>query len=447
MRTILHNAQIINEGLSRRGWVLICADRIEAVGEGPAPRELLEAGDTEARDLQGHWLLPGVIDSHVHFREPGMEHKACIASESRAAAAGGVTSVMEMPNTNPATTTIAAWQDKRERAAKDSVVNYAFYIGATNSNLEELRRADYTKIPGIKLFMGSSTGGMLVDGDDALSGIFQSGQLIMVHCEDEQTIRENLARAQSERPGAELPVSLHPLIRSAEACYRSTAHALALARKYDARLHVAHLTTAEELELFNPADEKITAEVCVAHLLFTADDYKQLGSLIKCNPAVKEARHRQALRKALCEGRIATVSTDHAPHTLEEKMRNTIKAPSGMPMVQFSLPAMLSLAAEGEWTPELVIEKMAHNQARLFGIEGRGFIRPGYYADLVEVDPDGTTTVTPEIIKSKCGWSPLAGRTLRTKVLSTWVNGRQVYSASEPECFHPGAAQPLRFRR
>ena len=446
---LLHNALIVNEGRHFIGYLSISEDGlIETVREGQPTAEMLaEAGD-DARDLEGHLLMPGVIDSHVHFREPGGEHKATIASESRAAVAGGVTSFMEMPNTSPATTTLEALEDKFARAGRDSMANYSFWIGATRSNIDVLRAVDYTRVPGVKLFMGSSTGGMLVDGEDALAQVFQLPVLIAAHCEDEAIISQNtrtvkeLYKERIEEP----PILWHPQIRSALACYKSSARAVELAKRFGSRLHIMHLTTAEELELLMEGDPKITAEVCVAHLLFSDQNYARLGTLIKCNPAVKSAVHRHALRRALSYGLISTVSTDHAPHTLEEKEQPLFKAPSGMPMVQFSLPVMLDLSMQGEWPLELVVQKMCHSQADIFSVEKRGYLRPGYHADLVEVDLDGVTQITPETILSKCGWSPLMGTALRSRVLTTWVNGRIAYTAAAGPA-PASAAQPLRFTR
>ena len=450
MSELLHNAIIINEGNRFHGWVSISSEGIiDDLGEGPAPQVLLSASGVTARDMKGHWLLPGVIDSHVHFREPGMEHKATIAGESRAAAAGGVTSFMEMPNTRPATTSAEALADKMERASRDSVINYSFFAGATSDNLDFLRGCDYSRVPGVKLFMGSSTGGMLVNESDALREIFSLPALIMTHCEQEEIIRENMSRVKGLYPEGEAPLAWHPEIRSALACYASTARAVALARELGTRLHVAHLTTAEEITLFRPGDPQITAEACVAHLLFTDEDYSTLGTRIKCNPAVKGRRHREALRRAVASGLVATVSTDHAPHTLAEKESGTLDAPSGMPMVQFSLPAMLHMALEeGLWSPETVVERMCHSQARVFGIVGRGFIRKGYRADLVEVDPESETEVNRQTIVSACGWSPLEGRRLRSRVITTRVNGRTVYCHMAPEATgFERLSMPLEFKR
>ena len=439
---LIHNAIIINEGERFHGHIEVRDGRIARIGRGPAPQDLIEKYGESVHDAQGHWLLPGVIDSHVHFREPGMTHKADIRSESRAAVLGGVSSFMEMPNTSPATTTLEALEQKHEIAAACSLANYSFYIGATSTNMDELEAVDYTRVPGIKLFMGSSTGGMLVEREEALERIFKMGQLVAVHCEDEAIIRENLARVKhmykvgEGQSGDDLPFTLHPEIRSTLACYASTAAAVERARRHGTRLHVMHLTTEEELALFEPGDRQITAEACIAHLLFSDEDYAKLGARIKCNPAVKGPRHRAALREAVRRGLIRTVSTDHAPHTLKEKMRPLLSAPSGMPMVQYSLPVMLHLAGQGQWTPEHVVQLMCHNQADNFGVVDRGYLRDGYWADIVEVDPDGVTEIHAQTgslsklgestIASKCGWSPLEGMSLRGRVVSTWVNGEQV---------------------
>ncbi len=450
MSELLYNALIINEGSRFMGWVRISPEGFIAdIGDGSVPHALLHNPDITARDLKGNWLLPGVIDSHVHFREPGLEHKATIATESRAAAAGGVTSFMEMPNTRPATTTADALADKMSRAANDAVINYAFFAGAANDNLSFLRECDYTHVPGIKLFMGSSTGGMLVNEEKALREIFSLPVLIAVHCEQEEIIRENMLRAKELYPSGNAPLSWHPEIRSALACMTSTQRAVRLARELGTRLHVTHITTAEELSLFRAGDDRITAEACVAHLLFTDEDYSSLGTLIKCNPAIKSRVHRDALRKAVASGIVSTVSTDHAPHSLEEKGAGTLDAPSGMPMVQFSLVSMLHMALEEQlWTPETVVERMCHSQARAFGIDKRGFIRKGYYADMVEVDPNGETCITSHNIVSKCGWSPLEGRTMRSKVITTRVNGHTVYCHAAPEAIgFFKRAMPLTFNR
>lgn len=354
---------------------------------------------------------------------------------------------MEMPNTNPATVSLEALEDKFRRAQKDSVANYSFWVGATRDNIDVLRSVDYSRVPGVKLFMGSSTGGMLVDGEDSLAEIFKLPVLVAAHCEDESIVRANMQTVKELYAGRDPEILWHPQIRDVLACYKSTAHAVALAAKYGTRLHVMHLTTAQELDLFSEDNPNVTAEVCVAHLRFTDVDYARLGTRIKCNPAVKSAVHRDALRRAVRAGLVSTISTDHAPHTLDEKSGGLFEAPSGMPMVQFSLPAMLDLALCGEFSPRTVVHKMCHAQADIFGIQGRGYIREGYAADLVHVNPDAETVVDKEIILSKCGWSPLEGERLRSKIIRTWVNGRQVYDSMSGVREDVHAALPLRFGR
>lgn len=448
MRELLHNATIINEGRQFHGYVEISEDGfIASVGDGDPGTALLDGYRGAATDIQGQWLLPGVIDSHVHFREPGGEHKATIFTESRAAVAGGVTSFMEMPNTTPSTTSPAALEDKFRRAAQDSAANYSFYIGATKDNIETLKSVDYSRVPGVKLFMGSSTGGMLVEGDDTLSQIFKLPALVAVHCEDEATIRAGMQAVQALYAGRTPEIEWHAQIRGVLACCRSTVQAIALAERYGTRLHIMHLSTLQELNMLRTANPRITGEACMAHLLFDERDYTTLGTRIKCNPAVKSSAHRDALRLAVRQGDIATVSTDHAPHTLEEKSRVLYSAPSGMPMIQFSLPAMLHMALNGEWTVEAVVQRMCHSQADTFGVEGRGYIRPGYRADLVQVDPCANTTINRKAILSKCGWSPLEGRTLVTRVRKTWVNGHLVWDSALGVTARPGQASPLRFAR
>ncbi|MBP3473116.1 MAG: dihydroorotase [Paraprevotella sp.] len=435
MRIWIHNTILVNEGRSTRGSLLIEDGRIASIREGHAPESIPEADRTV--DARGALLLPGVIDDHVHFRQPGLTHKADIASESRAAAAGGVTSYMDMPNVIPQTTTIERLEEKFALAAAESRVNYSFFFGATNTNTETLPHLNPKRVCGVKLFMGSSTGDMLVDSDNALRRIFESSPLpIMTHCEDSAVISANMAACR-ERWGDDPDVSHHPEIRSAEACYRSTAQAVRLARETGARLHVAHVTTARELELFpsgplcDPATgqlaKRITAEACIPHLYFTDADYARLGTRIKCNPAIKTAADRDALRHALTDGRIDVVATDHAPHLLQEKQGGCVKAMSGMPMVQFSLPAMLSLTDEGVLPVERVVELMCHAPARLFGIERRGFLREGYQADLVLVRPSEPWTPDAGTVLSKCGWTPMEGMPLRWRVEQTWCNGVPVY--------------------
>lgn len=448
MRQLLYNAQIINEGKRFIGYLEISEyGTIAKIGTGEVPAGLLSTYSENSIDLKGEWLLPGVIDSHVHFREPGGVHKATIYSESRAAVAGGVTSYMEMPNTNPSTTSLEALADKFKRAAKDSVANYSFYIGATKDNIDILKATDYTRVPGVKLFMGSSTGGMLVEGEDTLSEIFKLPALVAVHCEDEATIRANTEAVKRLYGDTEPGVEWHPQIRNVLSCCISTAHAINLAKHFNTRLHIMHLTTKQEVDMLSAAPEKVTGEVCVAHLLFDDRDYSCLGTRIKCNPSVKSVLHREALREAVRRGIVSTISTDHAPHTLEEKSHGLFGSPSGMPMVQYSLPAMLDLALKGEWSVETVVDRMCHRQAETFGIEKRGYIREGYAADLVQVDPQGCTIVTAASVLSKCGWSPLEGKRLRSRVMRTWVNGKQIYGAVTGISEENVNAQPLSFRR
>lgn len=459
---LIKNATIVNEGHSLKGSVLVEGDEIKAVfHEG----DILPS-DTDVVDAEGMYLLPGVVDDHVHMRDPGLTHKADMESETLAAAAGGVTSVMDMPNVNPQTTTIELWQQRMDYAQKHCHVNYAFYLGATNDNLDEIKKMDTHSIPALKLFMGSSTGGMLVDQENLLREIFRScPTLIMTHCEATGRINQRMQEAQ-KLWGDDPDVIHHDWIRDDEACYESTSLAVRLAQETGARLHVAHITTAKELELLTQtrlseeqeksdgsqkeATDKwqdtagnITAEVCPQHLFFCNEDYKTKGTLIKCNPAIKADTDRQALRKALQEGLINIIGTDHAPHLLCEKEGGARKAVSGMPLVQFSLPLMLTLATEGLCTMERIVEVMCHNPVRLFGIQKRGFIRPGYKADLVLVKSK-EWKIRREDVLSKCGWSPLEGETLRWAVAKTWVNGQCVYDKDkgvEPNVY----GKPLKF--
>ena len=422
MKTVIRHATILNEGERYEASLLIGAgiiEHIEREGDISLP-------GAEVVDARGCLLIPGVIDDHVHMRDPGLTHKATMDSETCAAAAGGVTTVMDMPNTIPQTTTIQTWQEKMQIGAQHCHVNYAFYLGATNDNLEEIRRVDATRVPGIKLFMGSSTGNMLVDDEETLRQIFrQSPTLVMTHCEDTRRINRRMAEMQALY-GDDPDVGHHPDIRDAEACYASTALAVRMARETGARLHVAHITTERELALFSSDNAQITAEACVAHLLFCRKDYARLGTRIKCNPAIKETSDRNALRLALNDGRITTVATDHAPHQLSEKQGGCRRAASGMPMVQFSLPAMMTLADEGILPHQRVVELMCHAPARLFDIEGRGFIREGYQADLTLLRHT-PWEVTSDCIQSLCGWSPMEGQTLAWHVERTWVNGQMVW--------------------
>lgn len=428
---MIQNARIINEGRSFTGSVFICGDRIAAVYEGEIPASAEVAG-AEVIDATGLWLLPGVIDDQVHFREPGLTHKGDIASESRAAVAGGVTSFMDMPNTKPQTTTLEALEWKFRRAAETSAANYSFFFGGTNDNMAEIARLDRTRVPGLKLFLGSSTGNMLVDSREGLERIFsEAGMLIAVHAEKEEVIKQNIAY-YTNLYGEDLDVSFHPKIRSEEACFASSSEAVELATRLNARLHILHLSTAREMALLDggkPLKEKrITGEVCVHHLWFDDRDYARFGNRIKWNPAIKTTGDRAALRDAVNNNKIDIVATDHAPHLSAEKEGNCLTAASGGPLVQHSLVAMLELASKGYFTVEKVVEKMAHQPAELFGIEGRGYIRPDYYADLVLVNPADAWTVDSDNILYKCGWAPFEGYTFGYKVCKTFVNGQLAYN-------------------
>ena len=404
MRTLIQGGTLVNEGRLFEGSILIEDSQIAQIYTDP---HTPEASYDEVIDASGCFVLPGIIDDHVHFREPGLTAKADIESESRAAAAGGVTTYFDMPNTVPQTTTLEALEEKFALAAQKSHVNYAFFFGATNDNVELFPQLDAHRIPGIKLFMGSSTGNMLVDRREALETIFASSKLpIMTHCEDTDIINRNMVAA-IQQYGDDPKVTHHPEIRSEEACYESTRLAVELARQHQARLHVAHLTTARELELISPDDPAITAEATVSHLYFYDRDYTALGTRIKCNPAIKTLRDRDALREALNDGRIAVIGTDHAPHLLSQKEGGCQKAASGMPMIQFSLVTMLELVDQGVLSIERLVELMCHNPARLFEVRQRGFLREGYQADIVLVRPDSGWTVTKDVIQSKCGWSPM----------------------------------------
>ncbi len=425
--TLIKNAHIVNENQVIKGDVLIEGDFISAIGTS------LEAptSDTIIVDATGKYLLPGVIDDQVHFREPGLTHKATIASESKAAIAGGITSFIEMPNTNPQTTTQEKLEEKFAIASKDSYANYSFMFGGTNDNLEELLKTNPRNVAGIKLFLGSSTGNMLVDNPEVLEKIFSSTEmLISVHCEDEATIRKNLEDAIATY-GEDIPMEMHPKIRSVEACYLSSSKAIALAKKTGARLHIFHLSTAKETEQFRNdiplAEKKITAEVCIHHLWFDDSYYAEKGSFIKWNPAVKSKADNEALWKALLDDRIDVLATDHAPHTLEEKQQVYTKAPSGGPLVQHALIALIEKYKQGVISIEKIVEKACHNPAILFRIENRGYIRKGYYADLVLVDMEKSWEVTKENILYHCGWSPFEGFTFSSAITHTFVNGTLMY--------------------
>ena len=425
MKTLIKGGRIVNEGRVFDGSIVIeDGIMIEITRQQP------EAAFDETIDALGCYVLPGIIDDHVHFREPGLTEKADIESESRAAAAGGVTTYFDMPNCVPQTTTQEALEEKFALARQKSHVNYSFFYGATNDNVDTFAQLDGNRIPGVKLFMGSSTGNMLVDRQQTLERIFSTCKLpLMVHCEDTDIINRNMAAAK-EAWGEDPPVGLHAMIRSEEACLASTRKAVELARKYGTRLHVAHVSTAEELELFEPSSQlsRITAEACVGYLLFSQLDHERLGARIKVNPAIKTPVDQFMLRQALSDGRIAVIGTDHAPHLFSQKSGGCAKAVSGMPMIQFSLPAMLQLVDEGVLKRERLVELMCHNPARLFGVRQRGFLRKGYRADIAIVRPKCSWQVTGDVIESKCKWSPLEGHTFQWKVVRTLCNGHTVYA-------------------
>ena len=423
---LIKNAQIVNENTVFNGDVLIKDEFIAKIAA-----EITPSPEDVVIDAKGKYLIPGMIDDQVHFREPGLTHKANIATESKAAIAGGITSFIEMPNTVPQATTQELLEDKFEIASKTSYANYSFMFGGTNDNLEELLKTNPKNVAGIKLFLGSSTGNMLVDNEEVLEKIFSSTKMIIsVHCEDEQTIRENTAKFKEEY-GEDIPIKYHPIIRSEEACYLSSSKAIELAKKTGARLHVFHLSTAKEMELFRndiPLEEKqITAEVCIHHLWFSDVDYDKKGTHIKWNPAVKTANDRAALWEALLDDRIDVIATDHAPHTLEEKANVYTNAPSGGPLVQHAVIALFEKVKEGVISVEKVVEKMAHNPAKLFQVSKRGFIKEGYYADVVLVDSESNWEVSKDNILYKCGWSPFEGETFSSKITHTFVNGVLMY--------------------
>ena len=443
--TLIKNAQIVNEGNIFTGDVLIEGQYIKEIGSSIR----IKNSNISVIDAKGSYLLPGVIDDQVHFREPGLTHKATIESESKAAISGGITSFIEMPNTNPQATTIDKLEDKFKIASKTSFANYSFMFGGTNDNLEEILKVDCRKVAGLKLFLGSSTGNMLVDNPKVLEKIFESTDLLIsVHCEDEDTIKQNTEH-YLKIYGENIPIKYHPKIRSAEACYISSSKAIALAKKTGARLHVFHLTTAKEMELFSNTkplkDKKITAEVCVHHLWFSDSDYETKGPFIKWNPAVKSAKDRSALWEALLSDKIDVIATDHAPHTFEEKSNSYMKAPSGGPLVQHALVAMMEAFHNGKISIEKMVEKMCHNPAILFQIEKRGYIKQGYFADLVLVNPNNPWTVNKKNILYKCGWSPFEGTTFKSRISHTILNGEIVY---ENEKFtNANAAMRLTFNR
>ena len=424
---LIKNATIVNENNTFKGDVLIENKIITKISS-----EIKVTENVEIIDAEGKFLIPGFIDDQVHFREPGLTHKANIATESRAAIAGGITTFIEMPNTVPQATTQDLLEDKFKIAAVDSYANYSFMFGGTNDNLEELLKTDPKKVAGIKLFLGSSTGNMLVDNEEILEKIFSSTKMIIsVHCEDEATIRKNTQEFKTKY-GDDIPIKYHPIIRSEEACYLSSSKAIELAKKTGARLHVFHLSTAKETHLFRndiPLEEKqITAEVCIHHLWFNDKDYAKKGTHIKWNPAVKTEEDRLGLWEALLDDRIDVLATDHAPHTLEEKNNKYLSAPSGGPLVQHAIPAILEKVKEGVISLEKAVEKMCHNPAKLFQIEKRGFIKEGYFADLVLIDTNKPQTVSKDNILYKCGWSPFEGTTFSSTITHTFVNGNLIYN-------------------
>ncbi len=432
MNYLLKNFKAVNEGRIFEGAMLIKDGRINKIYRNNGSK-MPEIKDKKIKvlDLQGDFLIPGVIDDQVHFREPGLTQKGDLYTESKAAVAGGVTSFMDMPNTLPACTTLELLEQKYELASQKSLANYSFYLGASNSNIEEIRKVDRKKVCGVKVFMGSSTGNLLVDNEEALERLFaESPVLIAAHCEDDAIIKQN-AELYRQRYGNNIAVQYHSKIRSDEACYRSSSKAVELARKHGTRFHLIHVSSAKELSLLDGsvplAEKKITAEVCVHHLWYNEADYIKKGNLIKWNPSIKSELDRQALFKAMMENKLDVIATDHAPHTLEEKAKPYFQAPSGAPFIQHSLVAMMEFYHQGVITMEKIVEKMCHNPALLFGIQKRGFLREGFWADLAVVDPDTNWKVSKDNILYKCGWSPLEGITLRSEVRLTFVNGKLVY--------------------
>ncbi len=424
--TLIKNAQIVNEGKIFNGDIFIKEGVIEKI----EPQITNAKANTEI-DATGKYLIPGIIDDQVHFREPGLTHKADIYTESKAAVAGGVTSFMEMPNTKPPALTQDLLEQKYQIAAKNSLANYSFYMGTSNDNLDEVLKTDPQKVCGIKIFMGSSTGNMLVNDEKSLENIFsQSPMLIATHCEDETTINSNLEKYKIKY-GENIPIECHPEIRNVVACIKSSSHAVELAKKYNTRLHILHISTEDELRLFTNNvqlnDKSITAEVCVHHLWFDSADYQEKGTFIKCNPAIKEAKHKKALLEALLDNRLDVIASDHAPHTLEEKQNKYLKAPSGLPLVQHSLNVMLELYHQNKISLEKIVEKMCHAPAECFKIQKRGYIREGYWADLVLIDLNNKWQVDQSNIYYKCGWTPFARETFQNKVTHTLVNGHLVF--------------------
>lgn len=443
-KTIIRGAKVFNRGTARYGDILIKGDKIEKVDSNIT----LEGNYTEI-NAEGKWIIPGIIDDQVHFREPGLTHKADIASESRAAVAGGVTSFMEMPNTNPACLTQELLQQKYDIAQKTSYANYSFFMGASNDNYEEVMKTDATQVCGIKIFMGSSTGNMLVDSPVTLEHLFANVPiLIATHCEDEKTIKNQFSLFK-EKYGDNLMPYMHPLIRDVDGCYLSSSMAVEMAKKYGTRLHILHISTEKELELFTNAiplkDKKITSEVCVHHLYFSADNYPELGNLIKCNPAIKSRENTAALFPALLDDRLDIIATDHAPHTWDEKSLPYEKAPAGLPLVQHGLYIMLDFYHKGMISMEKVVEKMCHAPAECFQLANRGYLDEGMFADIVIIDPNKSWTINKSNIYYKCGWSPLEGKLVTGKIESTYVNGQKVYDGNGD--FRQGFGNRLKFER
>lgn len=426
---LILNATLVNEGQLQQADVAIQGERIAKIGA-----DLSGLTAKEVIDAQGLHLLPGMIDDQVHFREPGLTHKGDIATESAAAVAGGITTYMEMPNVNPLTINAQALEDKYTRATGRSRANFAFYLGASNDNLEEIKNLDPQAACGIKVFMGASTGNMLVDRPEILEGIFAHAPILVVtHCEDTPMIHANEEAARA-RFGEDVPFTEHPSIRSAEACYKSSSYAVALAQKHGTQLHVLHITSAQELALFQPGPmqgKQITAEACVHHLWFSEEDYPRLGAQIKCNPAVKRLADRDAILAAVNEGRIDVIATDHAPHTWEEKQGTYFKAPAGLPLVQHALPSLLDHYHAGRFSLETIVQKVCHNPAERYQVKDRGYLREGYFADLVLVDLNATSEVTPESLLYKCGWSPFTGHTFQSRIEATFVNGQPAYQQGQ----------------
>ncbi len=442
---ILKGGKIFNRGKSFYGDILIKDQRIRLV----APN--ISRPNAEEINVEGKWIIPGIIDDQVHFREPGLTYKADIASESRAAVAGGVTTFMEMPNTKPNALTQTILQDKYDVADKTAYCNYSFFMGASNENLEEVLKTDPSQVCGVKIFMGSSTGNMLVDNRETLDKLFRNVEmLIATHCEDEATIRANMKKYEEEY-GDRLDATFHPIIRNVEGCYLSSAMAVELAKKYNTRLHILHISTAKELDLFDNTmplrNKRITSEVCVHHMNFSADDYPRLGNKIKCNPAIKSTENRDALLPALLDDRLDIIATDHAPHTKEEKANPYMSAPSGLPLVQHAINIMMRMVQEGKLPMEKVVEKMSHAPAECFQIKDRGYIEEGKFADLAIIDPNMDWTISEDNILYKCGWSPLEGESFKGRVTNTYVNGEEVFNLNDIPGIKQGFGHRLEFHR